>query len=132
MEFLIFLIIVGVIAFFVMNKSKKKDNFKETLASLGFTPHFDHYAAGNGIAVDKDSGKLALMQKGSVKIFERKDVISWNTSSQRNQIGGTRGYVDHFFLDVQVRDVDQPNYKLHFFNQAKCDEWYGRLSALYA
>lgn len=125
-------------------KKSVGDGMKNKMQEAAFKPDYEYFHADglqvSGVAIKKDDSRILLVTAGiEAKFFESKDVISIKSDLTTEQdlqlkmgLSGTRHYdvkKNVFVVDVAVRDLDTPRYKLYFPDKDQMAQWENRLTA---
>lgn len=132
----------------VAGKAALKKSIAQSMLSkmqeAAFKPDYEYFHADglqvSGVAIRKDDSRILLVTAGTeAKFFESKDVISIKSDLTTEMdvqvkmgLSGTRPRdvkKDVFVVDVAVRDLDTPRYKLYFPNKDQMVQWENRLTA---
>lgn len=126
-------------------KSEAAQGMLNLFTENSFKPDYEHFHAdGNqvsGIAISKDDPRIVLATAGvPAKIFPRKDVLSIGSQASKEKdvqfkavsftgAGDKVVNKDVYVVDVSLRDLDHPRYKLYFESIDQMRQWESRLAA---
>ena len=115
------------------------------IAENGFKPDYQHFFSdGNqvsGVAISKDDPRIILASAAvPAKLFHRKDVLSVASETGKEKdvqfkalsitgAGDKQVTKAVYVVDVSVKDLDSPRYKLYFENADLMRQWESRLTA---
>jgi hypothetical protein len=117
----------------------------EKMKEASFKPDYEYFHADglqvSGVAIKKDDSRILLVTAGTdAKFFESKDVISVKSDlttemdiqakrSMTGIIGQQEVRKNVFVVEVALRDLDTPRYKLYFPDKDQMVQWENRLTA---
>ena len=126
-------------------KNEAAQGMQNLFTQNGFKPDYEHFHAdGNqvsGVAISKDDPRIVLATAGvPAKLFPRKDVLSIGAQAGKEKdvqfkavsLTGAGDKVvnkDVYVVDVSVKDLDHPHYKLYFKSIDHMRQWESRLAA---
>lgn len=147
-------VLLGVVVFYnVVKRALGQEALKKEAAQgmvnlyaeNSFKPDYEHFHAdGNqvsGVAISKDDSRIVLATAGvPARLFTRRDVLSVESAAGKEKdvqfrllsptgAGDKVVKKDVFVVDVSVRDLDHPRYKLYFQNIDQMRQWENRLAA---
>lgn len=117
----------------------------ELMKQNDFTAEHQHFhSSGNqvsGVAISKDDPRIVLASAGvPAKLFHRSDVLGLASEKGKEKeaqfkllsmtgAGDKQVTKDVFVVDVAVKDLDTPRYKLYFQDVEHMRQWERRLAA---
>ncbi len=126
-------------------KKSVGDSMKQKMEEASFKPDYEYFHADglqvSGVAIKKDDSRILLVTAGTeAKFFDAKDVISVKSElgTEQDVTVGVRLYggiapknVDKkvCVVDIAVRDLDTPRYKLYFPDKDQMTQWDNRITA---
>ena len=147
-------VVLGVVVVYnavsrVMGQEALKKEAAQGMVNLyaenSFKPDYEHFHAdGNqvsGVAISKDDPRIVLATAGvPARLFSRRDVLSVGSEAGKEKdvqfkavsftgAGDKVVNTDVYVVDVSVKDLDHPRYKLYFQNLDQMRQWENRLAA---
>lgn len=117
----------------------------ELMQQHDFKPEHQHFhSSGNqvsGVAISKDDPRIVLASAGvPARLFHRSDVLGLASEKGKEKelqfkllsmtgAGDKQVNKDVYVVDVSVKDLDTPRYKLYFQDAEHMRQWENRLAA---
>ena len=129
-------IYLPVAGWFAYSGHKRRKAQKELFAQEGFTVSDSYEFDGTDIAIDTQTRRLAINDHGSMRILSGDDIVKCKAGKSSRTVRPDWSDKDRkvreivYYLDVSTRDLDNPNFRVHFHHTADLEQWRARINAL--
>ena len=129
-------IYLPVVGWFAYSGHKRRKAQKELFAQEGFTVSDSYEFDGTDIAIDTQTRRLAINDHGSMRILSGDDIVKCKAGKSSRTVRPDWSDKDRkvreivYYLDVSTRDLDNPNFRVHFHHTADLEQWRARINAL--
>lgn len=129
-------IYLPVLGWFIYSGQKRRKAQMALFEEEGFTVSDSYAFDGTDIAIDTQTRRLAVNDHGNMRILSGGDIVKCKAGKSSRTVRPDLMDKDRkvreivYYLDVWTRDLDNPNFRLHFHHSADLEQWRARINAL--